>query len=171
MKEVRDPSKDGQQLGQLVTEVGPKILNSIDNTDDEINYVKQGLRRVYTGTRGTARSAFANAPFTAAGKTGTAEVVYYGPLRERYGTNTINLTHVGYAPYENPEIAYAVVIPWATTNLNQHLSNNNVIARRALDKYYELKEKYETTKVTDNKVEQPILPAITKDKIGEDDQE
>ena len=171
VKEVRDPSKDGQQLGQLVTEVGPRILNHIDNTEEEINYVKKGLQRVYTGSRGTARTAFANAPFTAAGKTGTAEVVYYGPLRERYGTNTINLTHVGYAPYENPEIAYAVVIPWATTNLNQHLSNNNVIARRALDAYYELKAKYEKTKVTDNKVEQPILPAITKDKIGEDEQE
>ncbi|TKI68836.1 penicillin-binding protein 2 [Lysinibacillus mangiferihumi] len=171
VKEVRDPSKDGQQLGQLVTEVGPRILNHIDNTEKEINYVKKGLQRVYTGSRGTARTAFANAPFTAAGKTGTAEVVYYGPLRERYGTNTINLTHVGYAPYENPEIAYAVVIPWATTNLDQHLSNNNVIARRALDAYYELKAKYEKTKVTDNKVEQPILPAITKDKIGEDEQE
>ncbi|AVK96288.1 penicillin-binding protein 2 [Lysinibacillus sphaericus] len=171
VKEVRDPSKDGQQLGQLVTEVGPRILNHIDNTEEEINYVKKGLHRVYTGSRGTARSAFSNAPFTAAGKTGTAEVVYYGPLRERYGTNTINLTHVGYAPYENPEVAYAVVIPWATTNLNQHLSNNNVIARRALDAYYELKAKYEKTKVTDNKVEQPILPAITKDKIGEDEQE
>lgn len=41
VKEVRDPSKDGQQLGQLVTEVGPRILNHIDNTEEEINYVKK----------------------------------------------------------------------------------------------------------------------------------
>ncbi len=106
-----------------------------------------------------------------AGKTGTAEVVYYGPLREHFGTNTINLTHVGFAPYENPEIAYAVVIPWATTNMNQHLVNNNLIARRSLDKYFELKAKYEAEKVTDSKVNQPILPAITEEKIGEDEQE
>ncbi|MFJ7731573.1 peptidoglycan D,D-transpeptidase FtsI family protein [Lysinibacillus sp. NPDC097231] len=171
VKEVREPSKDGQELGQLVTEIGPTVLNQINNSSDEINYVKQGLRRVYTGAKGTAARLFSNAPFTAAGKTGTAEVVYYGPLREYYGTNTINLTHVGFAPYENPEIAYAVVIPWATTNLNQHLSNNNEIARRSLDKYYELKEKYEAEKISDSNVKQPILPAVTKDKIGEDEQQ
>ena len=55
VKEVREPSKDGQSLGQLVTEIGPTILNHIDNSSDEINYVKQGLRRVYTGANGTAK--------------------------------------------------------------------------------------------------------------------
>ncbi|WP_341299700.1 penicillin-binding protein 2 [Lysinibacillus sp. FSL H8-0500] len=171
VKEVRDPAQDGKQLGQLVTEIGPTILNQLDNPKEQIDYVKQGLRRVYTGTQGTARTQFGDAPYTAAGKTGTAEVVYYGPLTEYYGTNTINLTHVGFAPYENPEIAYAVVIPWATTNLIQHLSNNNVIARRSLDKYYELKAKYQAENLTDSNVQQPILPAITEEKIGEDEQE
>jgi len=171
VKEVRQPSKDGQELGQLVTEVGPTILNRIDNSSDEINYVKQGLRRVYTGTNGTAKRHFANAPYTAAGKTGTAEVIYYGDLRENWGTYTLTYTHVGFAPYENPEIAYAVVIPWASTNPQQPFSANSEIARKALDKYYELKEKYKTEKVTDSDVTQPILPAVTKDKIGEDEQQ
>ncbi|WP_107950183.1 peptidoglycan D,D-transpeptidase FtsI family protein [Lysinibacillus parviboronicapiens] len=171
VKEVREPSKDGQNLGQLVSEVGPTILNSIENSADEINYVKKGLRRVYTGNQGSARKQFANTPYTAAGKTGTAEVVYYGPLKEHYGTNTTNLTHVGFAPYENPEIAYAVVIPWVTTNFKIYLDQNNEIAKRSLDKYYELKAKYDSTKVSDSNVEQPILPAITKEKIGEDEQE
>ncbi|MCM0624215.1 penicillin-binding protein 2 [Lysinibacillus sp. OL1_EC] len=171
VKEVRDPSQDGKQLGQLVTEVGPTILNQIDNPKEEIDYVKQGLRRVYTGSHGTARAQFADAPYTAAGKTGTAEVVYYGPLREHYGTNTINLTHVGFAPYENPEIAYAVVIPWVNTNLAPHYYQNNVIARRSLDKYFELKAKYQAEKVTDSNVKQPILPAITEEKIGENEQD
>ncbi|MGE7687748.1 peptidoglycan D,D-transpeptidase FtsI family protein [Lysinibacillus sp. NPDC097214] len=170
VKEVHDPSTDGQQLGQLVTEIGPTILNRIDNPVEEIDYVKKGLQRVYTGSQGTAKRQFGNTPYTAAGKTGTAEVVYYGPLKQFNGTNTINLTHVGFAPYDNPEIAYAVVIPWATTNLNQHLSNNNVIAREAVDKYFELKAKYNAEKVTDSNVKQPILPAITQDKIGEDEQ-
>lgn len=171
VKEVRQPSKDGQELGQLVTEIGPTILNQIDNSSDEINYVKQGLRRVYTGANGTAKRQFANAPYTAAGKTGTAEVIYYGDLRENWGTYTLTYTHVGFAPYENPEIAYAVVIPWASTNPSQPFSANSDIARKALDKYYELKEKYKTEKVTDSDVTQPILPAVTKDKIGEDEQQ
>ncbi|MGE7948343.1 peptidoglycan D,D-transpeptidase FtsI family protein [Lysinibacillus sp. NPDC093688] len=169
VKEVREPSSDGQQLGPLVSEIGPTILNRVDNPVEEIDYVKKGLRLVYTGSQGTARAQFANTPYTAAGKTGTAEVVYFGPLKEHYGTDTLTFTHVGFAPYENPEIAYAVVIPWATTG-REHLPNNNIIARDALDKYFELKAKYNAEKVTDSNVKQPILPAITQDKIGEDEQ-
>jgi len=171
VKQVREPSKDGQSLGQLVTEIGPTILNQIDNSSDEINYVKQGLRRVYTGARGTARRQFADAPYTAAGKTGTAEVMYYGDLRQHWGKYSLTYTHVGFAPYENPEIAYAVVIPWASTNPKQPFSANSDIARKALDRCFELKEKYKTEKVTDSDVTQPILPAVTKDKIGEDEQQ
>jgi len=171
VKQVREPSKDGQSLGELVTEIGPTILNQIDNSSDEINYVKQGLRRVYTGARGTARRQFADAPYTAAGKTGTAEVMYYGDLRQHWGKYSLTYTHVGFAPYENPEIAYAVVIPWASTNPKQPFSANSDIARKALDRYFELKEKYKTEKVTDSDVTQPILPAVTKDKIGEDEQQ
>ncbi|MDD1505456.1 penicillin-binding protein 2, partial [Lysinibacillus sp. CNPSo 3705] len=170
VKEVREPSKDGQSLGQLVTEIGPTILNQIDNSQSEINYVKQGLRRVYTGAYGTAKRQFANAPYTAAGKTGTAEVMYYGDLRQYWGKYSLTYTHVGFAPYENPEIAYAVVIPWASTNPGQPFSANSEIARKAVDKYFELKAKYNTEKVTESNVKQPILPAISKDKIGEDEQ-
>ncbi|MCY9549529.1 peptidoglycan D,D-transpeptidase FtsI family protein [Lysinibacillus xylanilyticus] len=169
VKEIREPSNDGQHLGQLVNEIGPTILNRIDNPVEEIDYVKKGLRLVYTGPQGTARAQFANTPYTAAGKTGTAEVVYFGPLKEYFGTETLTFTHVGFAPYENPEIAYAVVIPWATTG-REHLPNNNIIARDALDKYFELKAKYNAEKVTDSNVKQPILPAITEDKISEDEQ-
>ena len=32
------------------------------------------------------------------------------------GIPTINLSHVGFAPYENPEIAYAIIIPNISTN-------------------------------------------------------
>ena len=171
VKEVREPSKDGQQLGPLATEIEPTILNRIDNPTEEIDYVKKGLRNVYVGSQGSARGQFANTPYTAAGKTGTAEVVYFGPLKEYYGTEVKSYSHVGFAPYENPEIAYAVIIPWASTNYNVSHPQANNIARRSLDKYFELKAKYESTKVSESNVEQPILPAITEDKIGEDEQE
>lgn len=170
LKEVREPSEDGKTLGPLVEEVQPKILNRISNPEDEVNYVKQGLRRVYVGNQGTARTAFANAPYTAAGKTGTAEVVYYGPLREKWRTRTITLTHVGFAPYENPEVAYAVVIPWVTTG-DTYTSYNNQIAREILDKYFELKYKYESNKITDQTVNKEILPPTTDEKIDEDTEE
>lgn len=167
LKEIHEPSVDGETLGPLVTDITPTVLNKIRNTEKEINHVKEGLRRVYFGSQGSARSTFGNAPFTAAGKTGTAEVVYYGPLREHFSKMTVNLTHVGFAPYDNPEIAYAVVIPWATTNFNVYLPHNNVIARQAVEKYFELKKKYGQTESAEI---QTILPAITDDKIEEDEQ-
>lgn len=167
LKEIRKPSEDGETLGPVVEEVTPKILNRISNSQDEIDQVKKGLRQVYVGNQGSARAQFANAPYTAAGKTGTAEVVYYGPLREEYGTTTINLTHVGFAPFENPEVAYAVFIPWVTTNYDIYQPQNNEIAREILDVYFKLKEKYAENGVSESSVEQKILPPTTDEKIDE----
>jgi len=171
LKEVRKPSEDGQKLGPLVEEVTPNVLNRISNTDEEIDHVKKGLRQVYVGSQGSARSQFSDAPYTAAGKTGTAEVVYYGPLREAWKTNTVNLTHVGFAPYENPEVAYAVMIPWVTTNFELYLPQNNEIAREILDYYFELKKKYEENGLSSSTVEQKILPPTTDKKIDEETEE
>ncbi len=171
LKEVRDPSEDGQKLGPLVEEVTPNVLNRITNSDEEIKRVKEGLRQVYIGSQGSARNNFGNAPYTAAGKTGTAEVVYYGPIREAWKTNTVNLTHAGFAPYENPEVAYAVMIPWASTNFNLYLPHNNEIAREILDYYFELKKKYAENGLSSNNVEQQILPPTTDEKIDEETEE
>lgn len=167
LKEIREPSEDGQTFGPLVEEVTPKVLNKIANTPEEIKRVQQGLRQVYVGSQGSARAQFGNTPYTAAGKTGTAEVVYYGPNRSAYGTNTLTYAHVGYAPFENPEVAYAVIIPWATTN-GTYLTNNNEIAREVLDVYFALKSKYANEGYTSNTVQQTIIPSVTDHKIDED---
>ncbi|MEK9198687.1 penicillin-binding transpeptidase domain-containing protein [Ureibacillus sp. FSL E2-3493] len=171
LKEVRQPSEDGEVLGPVVEEVSPKILNRISNTPEEINQVRKGLRQVYVGDQGSARSYFSNTPYTAAGKTGTAEVVYYGPLREKYGTDAITLAHVGFAPYENPEVAYAVLIPWATTNYNISLPTGNQIAREVLDVYFELKDKYAKEGLSSSSVKQQILPPTSNEKIDENTKE
>ena len=169
LKEIRNPSKDGENLGPLVDEVTPTILNKIANSDEEINHVKEGLRRVFFGSAGSARSAFADADFTAAGKTGTAQVVYYGPQREKYGTDTINIVNVGFAPFDDPEIAYAVIFPWATTNFNVHLSNANRTARELLDYYFELKKKYADEGLSTSKVDKPIIKD-SDEKLDEDEE-
>ena len=155
--EIRKPSEDGETLGPLVEEIKPKILNGLDNTQDEIDRVREGFRRVYYGARGTARVEFANTTYTAAGKTGTAEVVYFGPQQDRYFTNTINLVHIGFAPFDQPEVAYAVVIPWASVSLTPNIYYNNTIARQVVDKYFELQKVYKTEGVTDSIVEQKII--------------
>ena len=141
VKEIREATRDGESLGPIETIVEPKILNRINNTQEEIEQVQQGMRNVYTGSSGSARAQFSDAPYTAAGKTGTAEVYFFEKDHEMNGEYAINIAHVGYAPYENPEIAYAVVIPYVTTDPNNVPKANNEIARAAADKYFELKNK------------------------------
>ncbi|MEG0470925.1 MAG: penicillin-binding protein 2 [Solibacillus sp.] len=158
LKEIRKPSKDGENLGQVVEEVTPTILNRIENSEEEIKQVQEGLRRVYFGSNGSARRQFETAKYTGAGKTGTAEVDYYGPQKEKYGTKTINIVHVGYAPFEDPEIAYAVIFPWATTIFEKnYLPQANLVAREYADAYFELKQKYTEEGLSTSKVEKPII--------------
>ncbi|TWT26157.1 penicillin-binding protein 2 [Planomicrobium sp. CPCC 101110] len=142
VKEIRQASSDGKTLGPVETVVEPKILNRINNTQEEIDQVKKGMRLVYTGNRGSARSYFGDADYTAAGKTGTAEIRYYDdPESPFYNTASINTAHVGFAPYDNPQIAYAVLIPYITTNPKAVPGTTHKIARAAVDKYFELKAK------------------------------
>ncbi|OMC85265.1 penicillin-binding protein 2 [Viridibacillus sp. FSL H8-0123] len=166
-KEIREPSADGKTLGPVVEEFAPKVLNTIDNSKEEINQVKEGMRRVYFGNQGSGARYFRDAEFTAAGKTGTAQAIYYGPKKSAYGTNTLSITHIGFAPYENPEIAYAVVVPWVSTNENTYPAINNIIAREAVDKYFEIQKK--NTKKVKQKVGEKIKKPITKEQIDEED--
>lgn len=156
VKEIRQASVDGQTLGPLETAVGPVVLNRINNTQEEIDRVKEGLRRVYTGNLGTARAYFSDAPYTAAGKTGTAEIRYYDDKESPfYKESSINTAHVGFAPFENPEVAYAVFIPYITTDPSKVPSTTHQITRAAVDKYFELKKSY-----TDE-AQHTIKPALT----------
>jgi len=72
--------------------------------------------------RGTARSAFANAPYRAAGKTGTAQV--YGLRGTRYRMQAVNerlrdhALFMAYAPVQDPQIAVALIVEnegWGAT--------------------------------------------------------
>ncbi|WP_084246104.1 peptidoglycan D,D-transpeptidase FtsI family protein [Planomicrobium okeanokoites] len=141
VKEIRGASTDGKNLGPVETVIEPKILNRISNTQAEIDHLKKGMRNVYIGNQGSARSYFKDTDYTAAGKTGTAEVQFYDDKTSPYYTkDSITTTHVGFAPYENPEVAYAVMIPYITTNTSIVPPTSNLIVREALDKYFELRE-------------------------------
>lgn len=148
LKEIRQPSEDGKILGPLIQETDINILNKIENTDAEIEQVKRGMHYVYYGSRGTARNLFAGRDFDAAGKTGTAQAF-------SSGKPTINLSHVGFAPYENPEIAYAIIIPNISTNPRVYKYAQNEIIQQAVDKYFELKKERAQEENTSD-VTQPI---------------
>ena len=136
VKEVREPGVDGQ-LGNLLYEMEPVVLNRVDMKQEWIDRVKYGFWLVTHGSAGTARAYFSNEPYNAAGKTGTAEAFY---VKNGKTYQTYNLTFVGFAPYDNPEIAIAVVAPNAyVQGQKQPYSISNIISQRVFRKYFELK--------------------------------
>ncbi|MEC3317150.1 penicillin-binding transpeptidase domain-containing protein, partial [Bacillus thuringiensis] len=83
------------------------------------------------------------APYQPAGKTGTAQTVYGG--ENEIGRNAegdrrecYNLTLAGYAPYDDPEVAFSVVVPWVE---NDKSGINSDIGKEVLDAYFDLKNK------------------------------
>lgn len=170
LKEVREPSIDGETMGELLKQQSPEVLNRINNSDAEIRQVQAGLRQVYVGAGGTARQFFGDAKYTAAGKTGTAEAGYYGARKDYYGTRTLTLTHVGYAPYDNPEVAYAVVIPWMTTLMSGYDQTASVIAKRAVDAYFEVSAKQNKEGDYTPGTTEKIKPAWSEEVIREDEE-
>ena len=166
LKEIREPSPDGTNFGPIVQESEINVLNRINNTEQEIAQVKRGMNYTYTGKNGTARGLFNGKPYTAAGKTGTAEASI--SLENRSGDRTfyktINLSHVGFAPYDNPEIAYAIIIPHISTNQSKYPPAHNEIAYAAVaDKYFELKAK-RASEVTNSTVIETVKPSLESEK-------
>ncbi|MBM6619176.1 peptidoglycan D,D-transpeptidase FtsI family protein [Bacillus suaedaesalsae] len=139
VKEIRQPTLENE-LGPVVKPFEPVVLNKIDMSDEYLDRVQEGFRRVMQEPRGTATAWFGNSPYNPAGKTGTAQSFVFerdenGKLKHTW--STYNLTLVGYAPYDNPEVAFAIVVPNLDTDKNPV---NKKIGQRVLDKYFELKK-------------------------------
>lgn len=127
LKEVRNPSS-GTELGTVYRSVNTKILNKIVMDQSYIKRVQEGFRQVFQAPGGTAYNYFRGDVHKIAGKTGTAENLY----------DTINLTMVAYAPYDNPEIAVSVIVPFLDDDMT---SNNSSITKKIIEAYFSLKEK------------------------------
>ncbi|WP_284037684.1 penicillin-binding protein 2 [Neobacillus sp. 114] len=143
VKEIRRPASGTEVLGSVAQEISPVVLNTIDAKKEWLNRVQTGFRKVMQEPGGTAFKFFEGAPYAPAGKTGTAEAFYDGPLRSRFGEippSVMNLSLVSYAPSTNPEVAMAVVVPWAFQGDDDNKANLK-IGRRVLDAYFQLKNR------------------------------
>ncbi|SFQ43488.1 Cell division protein FtsI/penicillin-binding protein 2 [Desemzia incerta] len=128
--EIWSTGEDGN-LGAISTQLEPKVLNTINVEEKALERVQQGFYQVIHGANGSARSRFVGAEYEAAGKTGTAETRYNGE-------DVINKTFVAYAPYDDPEIAITVVVPYLPLNNTNY--ENTIVARKALDAYFKVGE-------------------------------
>lgn len=162
VKEIREPSPDGESFGPLVQQMQPEVLNRIPNTDREIEQVQRGMRYTYYGARGTAKGLFTGRSFDAAGKTGTAQTFAYDEAKKKV-FSTVSLAHVGFAPYDNPEVAYAILVPHVSTNPSRPTTATNDLAQATVDKYFELKAK-KAAEPADEDVLKAIKETLETDK-------
>lgn len=111
--------------GKIVYSSKPKIVAKTVMTESTKNAVFEGLKSVTSEEGGTARQAFEGLPFVVAGKTGTSQ---YSLSSEAHAW------FVGFAPYDNPEIAFAIVL-----ENGGHGSYAAYVARDIIDAYFGLK--------------------------------
>ena len=142
VKEIRQPTAKPDEVGKVIQSMEPKVLNRVDMPEEHIKRVQEGFRQVFNDQGGTGAKYFAGAPYKAAGKTGTAQIPYGGDKesgRDANGQRKIiyNLTLVGYAPYDNPEVAFSVVVPWVH---DDKTGINGYIGREIMDAYFDLKK-------------------------------
>ena len=105
--------------GSLVYESVPKIRDNIDMNSAVVQAVKNGMKRVVD--EGSAASAFTDFPIPVGGKTGTAQV----------GQGSNNAVFIAYAPFDNPQIAVAVVLEHGVRGTNAAM-----VARDIFDFYF-----------------------------------
>jgi penicillin-binding protein A len=96
--------------GFMVYQNTPEILSVLSN-ESAIRRVQQGFRLCVTD--GLCRSYLSSMKVGVAAKTGTAESVAWD------GTSSPNSTLVGYAPYNNPEVAFSCGVPNSWNDLQQ----------------------------------------------------
>jgi penicillin-binding protein 2 len=132
----------------------PRLINAITQSDTGVTQVQKGIlvERIslqeknleivklgmidVTQPGGTAASVGANAGYTIAAKTGTAQVIGM-KQNEKYNANAINERHrdhalfIAYAPADDPKIAVAVIVE----NGGHGGSSAGPIARKVMDYY------------------------------------
>ena len=126
--------------GRTLFESRPQLIRKIPISQDIFQKVREGLKEVVHGKRGTAKKAQVPGVFVA-GKTGTAQTVdlkYTGRKRKPEELLRKFRDHgwfVAFAPYENPTIAIAILgenagrpgsffAPYAKELISFHLEKN-----------------------------------------------
>lgn len=89
--------------GSLHSEVEEEVENVTKFKEENLQAVYDGMYLVTNGTRGTLRTAFNDLPIKVAAKTGTAE---------EDKNRSSHTWFVCFAPYDDPQIAITVMIPF-----------------------------------------------------------
>ncbi len=90
-----------EYTGEVVYTSSPKIVSTVEISNDTLTTVKYAMKGVMEASDGSAVRVFANYPIAVGGKTGTAQVSK---------TSSDNAVFVAFAPFDDPEIVTTCVI-------------------------------------------------------------
>lgn len=133
VKEIRQGTADEEGIGKLVWQQEPTVLNRVSMSEDHLRLVQRGMEEV-TSPGGTAHSTFGRFPVKVAAKTGTAQVIKNGEIWN-------HTLLVGYAPADDPQIAFASLVPFSQRGQSQTQSAAQRIAKEILSAYFNQQEK------------------------------
>ncbi len=103
----------------VLSQTEAEVAETTGVSQSNLEIVQRGMRSVCT--EGTASSYFANYGVAVAGKTGTAENPGHSD----------NVVFIGYAPYDDPEIAIAVVLEYGASG-----TYSQSVAKDIFDAYF-----------------------------------
>ena len=114
-------------LGEMSYELQPEVMDTVNLSQELLDYIRGGLCSVTTNSSGTAEFVFRGSPLMddigVCGKTGTAQTTP-NPIPHAW--------FVGYAPRENPEIVVVVIVE----NSGDGSRYAAPITRRIMEYYY-----------------------------------
>ena len=137
LKAVYQPTKDG--LNQLLMENEPVILNKVRTETEYLNRVKLGFQAVME-SYGTG-AGYIDYSFKPAGKTGTSQSFIDSDQDGIVDKETVTATFAGYAPYDNPTVAFTVISPdyyYSDTGSTYQTNVNKRISAQVSKKYFEI---------------------------------
>lgn len=135
---------------------GKKVQADLKINPQYMKIVQQGMYGVINNPNGTGYYAFLGAPYKAAGKTGTAQL----------GGGLDNSVFIAYAPFNNPQVAVAVMVPGG----GYGASTAAPIAKEMIDTYFKEhheffpKNQWENTDIPANWTKSPAYTIPEKSK-------
>ncbi len=129
-------SSNGKPLTDVMEEYEPTVLNKVKTSSKYIKRVQMGFKKVISGGTGTG---YINMKYKPAGKTGTSQSFIDTNNDGKVDKETYTNTFAGYAPTNNPKMAFFVASPNVSDLSSNYTSSvNKRIARAVSDKYFEM---------------------------------
>jgi len=130
-------TKNNGKKGALTSVTKPSVLNQVGVTQDELGVVKKGMYAAVHGSGyWTTATKLADLSPAVAAKTGTAQSFYFDPDNPSSDPpETITTSLVSFGPYDDPNIAMAIVFPNLTSESGSY---PNLLAHQIYTDYYKM---------------------------------